>query len=261
MDAERHRQHWEIWGMAVVVSVAVLSGLAFKGLSGEAVSDAVKDIGAALIPILAAFVSARLVTGQLDPAERRRRAAEEALRLLAERDKAWLSGPKANSAAYDPENPGQAGRYLFYQQDGKGHKGQFIPLRPLGEGILELRVQAQTLKVLGVDPGPEGWAPHQARIVDEVRTKVLAAAERLGLKSKFEQLHPSPAEDSSPEQQSAASHDAGGGKAVKRKIDPAVALVVDFDEMHMKPAEFKEAILSLGLAAHEAIMQGAGRRG
>jgi hypothetical protein len=220
----------------------------------------VKDIGAALIPILAAFVSARLVTRQMDPAEQRRRAAEEALAALAKANNEWLSGPKANSANYDPENPGKAGRYLFFQRNGKGIRGQFIPLKPLDEGILEIRVQAQTLKLLGVQPGPDGWGPHIAKVVDQTRKDVLATVDRLGLKPVVEQIYPVEEKEGreSEAEKSAADFDAKVGRSKPEKSDPSLALVIDFDELHMKPAQYRAGLIACGQAAYEAVRKGAG---
>ena len=37
MSPDGRHQHWELYGVAIVVSVAVLAGLVFKGVTGESV--------------------------------------------------------------------------------------------------------------------------------------------------------------------------------------------------------------------------------
>jgi hypothetical protein len=112
MSIDSRRQGWEIWGVGLLVSLAVLVGLYFRGASPENVADAVKDIGAALIPILSAFVAARLVLRERDPAERFRHAGEDALATLARRHPGWLSGPKGS------REDERGRRFLFFQKRG-----------------------------------------------------------------------------------------------------------------------------------------------
>ncbi|MDD3925311.1 MAG: hypothetical protein PHT33_01485 [bacterium] len=154
MDIDKQQQNWEVWGAALVVSLAVTAGLLFRGISGETVADAVKDIGAALIPILSAFVTARLVVGRMDPSERFMMAGETALSDLRKRHADILSGPKASREDYDPEKPGKAGRYLFVQLAGQKNKAQFIPMLPLRDGIVEICVsKTTTMLLLGAERG------------------------------------------------------------------------------------------------------------
>lgn len=37
--SEERQKHWEIWGAAVVVTLAVVGGLFFKGFTGETLTD------------------------------------------------------------------------------------------------------------------------------------------------------------------------------------------------------------------------------
>lgn len=220
-----NQQRWEIWGVGVVVSIAVLLGLVFKGVSGETVADAVKDIGAALIPILAAFLAARIVTGQMDPADRIQQAGEEALRTLQKNHSDLLSGPKANRENYDPENPGKGGRYLFIQRKGQGKKAQLIPVLPLREGIVEIRVPRTTLLVLGAER--EGLEQLQ----QETLAKVRAAVEEL-LRRDWTNTY-----------------------EIMEHKHQDIAIAVDFEESDLGPKKFGKAVAACGEAAIKVLAQ------
>jgi hypothetical protein len=223
MELDRRRQNWQVWGVAIVVSLAVLVGLFFKGLSGATASDAIKDVGAALIPILSAFVTARLVLRQMDPAERSMRVGEAALRDLQKQHTEVLSGPKANREDYDPENPGKAGRYLFFQLAGQRRKAQFIPVLPLQDGIVEIRVPKTTVLLLGADQSA----------LDAVQREVLAST-RAAVENLLRREWPK-------------SHE------VLVHKHPDIAIAVDLDEAGLSPKRYQRAVTMIGNAALEAM--------
>jgi len=150
MENNYRRESWELWGVAAIVSIAVLAGLVVRGFSGETVADAVKDIGAVLMPILAAALAARLVVRQMDPGQRFMQAGEDALRAIQKQHPTILSGPKPDKEGYDPDNPGKAGRYLFFQKNHTGNRSQLIPVLPFKIGVVEVRVAKRTLQLLGI---------------------------------------------------------------------------------------------------------------
>jgi len=216
-----------VWGVALIVSIAVVLGMVFKGVSGESVSDAVKDLGAALIPILSAVLAARLVTREMDPAERFLQMGEEALRGVQRQHPDLLSGPKANRENYDPENPGKAGRYLFFQKGAQGKKGQFVPIPQLKEGIVEIRVPKTTLLLLG-------W---QREGLEQVQLDVLATVRRA-------------VEDVIKERWTGACE-------VLEHKHADIAIVVDFDEAKLGPRKFSRAVTDCVEAAFVALRQAA----
>lgn len=226
MKKEDYSAQWEVWGVALVVSVAVSSGLAFKGLSGENLADAVKDMGSVIIPILSAFVAAKLVTGQMDPSERIARAGEASLVALREKHRDILSGPKGNRENYDEDNPGGADKYLFVQRDGKGRKAQLIRVSPLREGIVEIRVPKTTLLVLGIG-NEDGLEAAQKEALAQVRDAVQASIQRNVGDSLCEILP---------------------------HKHPDIAVVVDFDESKLGPKKFGAAVMACGEAAVEALI-------
>lgn len=61
MDFKERMEQWSGYGALTVVTIAVIAGMFFKGFDGATLSDAVKDIGSALVPILTAYLAYRLV--------------------------------------------------------------------------------------------------------------------------------------------------------------------------------------------------------
>lgn len=227
MNPENRHQHWEVYGVAVVVSGAVLAGLVFKGVTGETVSEAVKDIGAALIPILTAFLAARLVTREMDTSERFLRAGEDALRDIQRRAPEWLSGPKAHRESYDPENPGKAGRYLYLQKGGAGDKAQFVPVLPLKEGVVEIRVPKAGVVLLG--RAQKGERDQQELAQKEIQAAIQREV-NAALEARWKGTY------AKPEYQHAD-----------------IAIVVDFDETRLGPRKFRKAVVDCVEAAHRAV--------
>ena len=215
-------QTWKAWSTAAVVVIAVLVGLSFKGVSGATVSDAVKDIGKTLLPILSAFVAARVVIASTDPAGRHERAGEESLQAVQKKHSGHLSGPKASRENYDPENPGKAGRYLFFQRDAKGSKAQFIPVLPLREGVIEIRVSKTTLITLGAKRDAPDLDQQKLDMQKRVSEAVEAAINR-SWKGKCEIL--------------------------EQKKHGDIAILVDFDESNLRLREFKRAVTECAEAA------------
>jgi hypothetical protein len=224
MDLDKRRQEWEVWGAAIVVSLAVIAGLFYRGINGETVADAVKDVGAAVIPILAAFVAARLVIRQMDPAERFSRAGEAALEDLQKRHADVLAGPKANKEDYDSENPGKAGRYLFFQMASQGRKAQFIPVLPLKQGVVEIRVPKTTLLQVGFDR--DGLEQAQLQVLASVRSAVEKVLQR----------------------------DWPGVHEILTPKHPDIAIAVDLDETGLGPKRYRQAVAACGTAALEAVL-------
>jgi hypothetical protein len=148
MNQYKLAQNIQIWAVAGVVVLAVGARLYFQGLTGQHVAEAVKDLGIALMPLVAAVVAAHLVTRHIRPSERYRLEGERALRKISATFGDVVSGPKFNRENYGKEDHPQAGRYLFVQKDRKGPKVQLVPSRPLKEGVLEIRVYKTTLSIL-----------------------------------------------------------------------------------------------------------------
>ena len=216
MDRDKLRELLNDWGAAALVAFAVAWGLSYRGISGENVADAVRDIGTALVPIFAALFAARLVSRDKDPSERCVREGEDALRAVQKGHSGVLSGPKFNRDSYDSDKPPGAGRYLFVQKGGKGNKGQLVPVVPFREGIVQVQVSDTTRKVLGITQG-----------LDETHLQVREAVEAL-LKSRFPKVEYEPVETK----------------------NPRVVLTVDFDEHALPPRTFGRIVRAV---AEEAI--------
>ncbi len=226
-DIERRRENWEAWAAALVVLLAVVIGLRFKGISGETVTDAVGEVASALIPILSAFVAAGLVMRQMDPAERFMRAGEDALSDLQKRNPGILSGPKASHDSYDPDNPGKAGRYLFFQARGQNRKAQFIPALPLRDGIIEIRVSKTTALLLGADQAT----------AEDVRRAALTA-----IKTAVQTL---------------VERDWPNTHEVLAHKHQDVAIAVNLDESALGLKRYRKAVAKIGNAALQALLKAA----
>lgn len=224
------------WVVAGVTSAAVIAGLSFKGVSGETVSDAVKDIGGTLLPLVGALVAAGMVTRKMDAEASVLEIAESALRRVQDKNRGRLTGPKSNKSEPDDGggknevedgNEDRANRYLFVQvsKDGKkGKKGQFIPVAPLEDGILTIKIQRQALKSLGIE-GDLYVA--QEHIIPVIRERVAAVAEK---------------------------HWKNNHVLIPTK-DKNVAINIDFDEGAMSKREFGKAVEQCAGAAFQFLLE------
>ena len=219
MGFEDRKQHMELWGVAAIVTIAVLAGLAIKGFSGETIVDAIKDIGEVLIPILAAVFAARLVTREMDPGGCFIRAGEDALKAIQKRRPGLLSGPKPNTENYDSDNPGKAGRYLFFQKNHRGERSQLVPVLPFVDGVVEVRVSKATLKLLSIS---ENLDTVSARVHDAV----LKVAER----------------------------DYPGMSQLLESKNERICIALDFDEEKLGPKGFRKAVECCAGAALDALV-------
>ncbi len=165
-------ENWEMWGVGIVVSLATLWALCYKGLKGDTILDSVSTIGTAVIPILAAYAAMRSIVKQ-DPLHLQcRKEGEAALRRLQEKHLDFLSGPKSNRDGNEQE---WANRYLFFQKRGKLQKAQLMPVAPLEDGIVEIRVPRTALLIFGQEEASEVV---QKEILQKVKTAVTALVER-----------------------------------------------------------------------------------
>ena len=164
----------------------------------------------------------------MNQTERTQRAGEEALRAIQKKHPDYLSGPRASRENYDPGNPGKVGRYLFFQRGAKEDRAQFIPVLPLREGIIEIRVYKTTLLLLGAErDGLEREQLLETR--EEVRKAVKAVLDRRW-RDKSELL------DS--------------------QTQPDIAIAVDFDESNLGLREFKRAVTECAEAALSVLLAG-----
>jgi hypothetical protein len=160
----------------------------------------------------------------MDPTERSMRLGEAALRDLQKHHADVLSGPKANREDYDPDDPGKAGRYLFFQLAGQRRKAQFIPVLPLRDGIVEIRVPKTTILMLGADQGA----------LEAVQREVLAST-RAAVEKLLQQNWPDSYE-------------------VLVHKHPDIAIAVDLDEAGLSPKRYQRAVTIIANAALEAVL-------
>lgn len=225
MNSEKANIEWEVWGAAVIVVVATLAGFHYRGFQGETVLEATRDIGTAVIPILTAFVTARLVMRNMSLEDRCLKAGEDALRHVQEKHPELLSGPKANREKYDQENADSQKRYLFFQKMNKGDKAQLIPLLPLKEGVVEIRVPKTTMLLLGCKR--EGLEELQRDLLVKVREAVKSMLDR---------------------------EYSGSFEILEHKHDD-IAIVADFDESNLNLKSYRKAIEACAETAFVSIVK------
>ncbi|MCB9530643.1 MAG: hypothetical protein H6700_02670 [Myxococcales bacterium] len=222
MDAERIREALEKWGAALLVVFAVAWGLMYRGISGETLADALKDVSGALVPVFAAFFAARLVRTDLAPGQRFLRAGEDAVRTVQSAYPSQLQGPKYDRQGYNPEAGAKGGRYLFHQASTGRRRASFVPVSPLSEGVVAITVSKLNLVILGRDGTPEDDARRA------VKDAVLRELERLG--------------------RDALPHE------VIDDVKGRTAIAVDFDEEAMGARRFRRAAERVMAAAHQAVL-------
>ena len=221
MDGDRIKEWAEKGGAVLIVVLAVAWGLSYKGLSGETLADALKDIGGAIVPVFAALFAARLVREDAPREQRYLAEGERALRAVQKRFEKKLQGPQYLREGYDPEGGGKGDRYLFIQALAGRVKASLVPLSPLAEGIVAITVSKQNLINLGRSTTPEEGA-HAA-----VKTAVEAILQGGRFTGQFEIL---------------------------QSKNKRAAIVVDFDEEAMGVRRFRGAVEAVVTAAVEALL-------
>ena len=219
MDGDRIQEQLEKWGAVLLVAFAVAWGISYRGLSGETLADAVKDVGAALVPIFAAMFAARLVRRDLPLEQRYLAEGERALRAVQKRFPEILQGPKYDRKDYDPSGGGD--RYLFIETKRGGKKASFVPLSPLAEGVVMISVSAQNLVNLGLD---KTRSKEAQEAIHSAVMKVLTEGSFAG---RYEILD----------------------SAKKERV----AIIVDFDEQAMTVRSFGRAVQAVITAAVKAL--------
>ena len=197
------------WGAVVLVIFAVAWGMVYKGVSGETLADAVKDIGGALIPIFAAIFAARLVHRDLPAEQRFLLEGERAMEAVQGRHPDHLQGPKYDREGYDPEAGGKGQRYLFIQTRASKKRASLVALPPMSEGVVAVTISKGNLKYLGKADGEEDIT----NAMSAVNKALTALMGRL---------------------------DPNGAEHTCLEVKGRVAIAVDLDERAMGPRRFRQ---------------------
>ena len=222
MDGDRIQEHLEKWGAVLLVAFAVAWGISYRGLSGETLADAVKDVGAALVPIFAAMFAARLVRRDLPQGQRFLVEGERALRAVQKAHHAVLQGPRYNRDGYDLDGGGKGDRHLFVQCLPKKKRASFVPLSPLSEGVVAVAVAKTHLVILD----------RAGTSLDDARRAVRKAVEGMLQQKRY----------------------IGRFELLDSK-NPASAIVIDFDEESMGARRFRSAVEAVVGEAVNALLK------
>ena len=245
-DDNVEKQFAAIFG--VVGTLSIVLGLVFKGFNLENVLDAVKDISGFIVGIAVFLIAAHLSQKSRTFLD----VANDALAKLQRTSQGVLEGPKYDKSDYgskeadiaeDAENPKAAEKtkrmqYLFFSAQSWNKKVAFVPLDPLEEGILDIRVSKATLVNLGyasADATAEKIAEVQAAVSRDVNSLI-------GKYGKDCQImyskDPSIIETGSKPSRYANS-----------------AIIIDFDEKALGFKKFQQFILECGQSALTTILK------
>jgi len=133
---------------SVVGALAILINLSIKGFSAENLLDAVKDLVGLLVTVAIFLVAYSISNKSKSFIDAGRMALEKLRKNFAD-----LQGPEYDKTDYDPEETlkSQRMRYLFFKKGKYSKKVAFIPLEPLEQGILDIRISKATLVNFGID--------------------------------------------------------------------------------------------------------------
>ena len=218
-----------IYGVLLVI-FAVAWGLMYKGVTGETLADAVKDIGGALVPIFAAIFAARLVQKDLPAEQRFLVEGDRALKNVQNRHQDHVQGPKYDRDGYDPEGGGTGDRYLFIQKRGAKERASLVALKPLAEGVVAVTVSKKNLKILGRPYESDEDVP---RAQEDVRAAVTELMKKIDPQTALHEVLPA--------------------KSAR------VAIAVDLDEQAMSHRRFRRTVEQIVGVAIEALVSPSSR--
>ncbi len=234
--------------LGVVGTLAILVSLGLKGTTAENVLDAVKDISGLVISI-AVFLIASAISRKsrsiLD-------VGVQALQKLQAKNAAVLIGPAYDKAKYLPDDSEAKTRmqYLFLKPV-KGKKIAFIPLDPLAQGILDIRISKGSLVALGL--AAETAAGRLSECQEQVRAAVMKV---IASEAKhFTLVHPTngaPTAHDGADGNDEDTAEKDSAKGAKTRYANS-AIIVDFDEVAIGPRRFERMIVASGLAALQVL--------
>jgi hypothetical protein len=220
-------EKWTMWGVGIIVSLATLASLHYKGLAGDTVLDAVGAIGQAVIPIMASLTAVSLIARNMDSGKKLEKAGKEACKRLQEKHPDLLSGPKPNRSKKgkeEEEEEGDIRYYLFFQKNNTGQKAQLMPVGPFKNGSIEIRVPMTTMLLLGCKR--EGL---------EEKQKILREKVKAAIKGHLGQIKPDPF-------------------TIEEPDNDDISIVIDFDEDKISPRAFGQIVGSCGDVAFAMIV-------
>jgi len=217
---------------STVGCLAIILNLNFKGFTPINFLDALKDLVGLSITI-AVFLIAYSISSKsksyLDSGLR-------ALEKLKSENENILLGPEYDKSDYNPEEAGKSQRmkYLFFAKHRYIKKVAFIPLEPIEQGILDIRVSKATLVNFGYDSKDA----EIEKAIQEVQAKVYEEMIKL-LSSKYNGLF----------------EILNNNEVGQKSKYPNSAIVIDFNEDKMKFKGLEKAVYRCALVALQVLIK------
>ncbi|MCX6258627.1 MAG: hypothetical protein NTW49_12130 [Bacteroidia bacterium] len=205
---------------SIIGSLAIIINLSIKGFNTENGLDAVKDLVGLLVTV-AVFLVAYSISNKSKSFIDVGRIALEMLRTKYVK---VLKGPQFDKSDYNPDDSTKSQRmqYLFFTEDQYPKKVAFIPLDPIEQGILDIRVSKATF----VNFGHDTKDPNTDKLFLDIQSKIYIDLEKY-LTLKYSGLF------------KILNNNNSETKKTKFKNS---AIVIDFDEEKLKMKGLKKAI-------------------
>lgn len=227
--------------LGTVGCTAIVLALGLKGVNGENILDAIKDIAGLGTILFVAVIAIRVRKSSISLKD----IGEQALEKLRKENEGLLSGPEFSSLAPDSDKSVRM-KYLFFKRTKEStwkKKVAFVPLDLLSDGILDIRVMKSTLANRGVKSPPD---EEIKRWQSGVRDRVKQVLTRLR-SDQYKIMHPS--------EEDAADEDEDNESKLTSKASPKVpnsAITIAFDK-DMKHRDFAKVVYDCAKEAMNAV--------
>jgi hypothetical protein len=152
--------------------IAILIALGMKGVTGQNILDAIKDIAGLGTILFVAVIAVRARKSNVTLKD----IGESLLEEVQRRNESILTGPEYSNLAFTSDSDkAPRMKYLFFKRTKEStwkKKVAFIPLDFLADGILDIRVSKATLVNLGIASASED-------VISNCQTKVQNAVKQV----------------------------------------------------------------------------------
>ncbi len=231
MDKERINEMLSI-ALGIMSVIAIVGLLIKNNFDTNELLGSIVNFTQVAIPVLVLFIASSIKNKSKNYID----AGKEALENLRKRNETVLQGPEFDKTDYNPEETAKSQRmqYLFFTKYRYAKKVAFIPLEPIEQGILDIRVSKATLVNFGFDSKDS----QIETLVIEAQSKIYSDLENF-LSSKYSGLF------------EILNKQGTETKDAKYKNS---AIVIDFDEEKLKISGLKKAVYNCSEKALQIIL-------
>ncbi|HOZ48649.1 MAG TPA: hypothetical protein PLO37_16055 [Candidatus Hydrogenedentes bacterium] len=238
--------------LGIVGIVAICANLVFKAFTIENVLDAVKDVAGAAVPFLVFIVALQLRQKE----KTFRDTAEKVLKKIQSKYEDYLVGPEYSKSGYVPDKEESSRKkYLFLRREMNPkelkRKVAFIPLDPLEQGILDVRVAKSTILALGYT----SKSSDVPQLIETVQRKVCDVVERRVQTAFAKHCSVLYGRNSGSLEVSMDAEEAEPSTSATVTKFLNSAIVVDFDEEALGHRRFASAVQDIAEVALQALLE------